>query len=149
MSYREFENLSWLSRIEVQNSNYDYFTLDKVKDMPRKWLSTLPMFEYAHVMTMITAVRTGGDPEKYVEILHKQRLAPILTEWYNKLAEYRFHRALIMRNYNELKPKINHESLAEEVKKIKQCAICTRRKIREECARFEAEELGNNPAHTP
>lgn len=149
MAYREFENLSWVSRIDAQNTNYNYFTVDKIKDMPRKWLSTLPMFEYAHIMTMITAIRTGGDPEKYVEILHKQRLAPILTCWYNKLAEFRFHRALHLRNYNELRAKITDDSISEEIRKIKKCAICTRKQIREVCAQFEAEQLGNNPTQTP
>ena len=149
MAYREFDSLDWVSKIFTQNENFGYFTIDKIKNQPRKWLCTLPMFEYAHVMTCITAFRCGGRPEKYVEELHKKRLMPILEQWYNHLAEYRFHRALLMMNFDDLKKTINDMSIKDEMKCIKCHAIKTRRRIREICAAFEAEQLHNNPTQTP
>ena len=96
----ELTGLTWLMHLETQNTNYNHFSFESMKDKPKKWLASLPMFEYAHVCTVSTALRCGGDPNKYVEDLYKKRMNPILKEYYDRLEHYRLMRALYMRKYD-------------------------------------------------
>lgn len=144
MFYHECEPFDWVNAPDMQNQNYNYLTLDKIKNAPRKWLSSLPIFEYAHVLTVITALRCGGDPDKYVEDLYKRRMNPILKQYYDKLAEYRYHRALLMRRCDkQLKKKLNGATLTDECAKMRVYAVKTRKALRGVCKDFEEELYGD------
>ena len=92
--YNELESWMWVRELEAQNSNNNYMTFDKFKDALKRYLASLPMFEYAHLLSVITAMRVGGKPERFVDDLYVKRMNPILKEYYDKLAHYRFNRAL-------------------------------------------------------
>lgn len=138
----ELEGLSWLPYLETQNTNYNHFSFEEMKDKPKKWLASLPMFEYAHVLTVITTLRCGGNPEKYINDLYIKRMNPVLKEYYDRLAHYRLMRSLYMRKYNPTIPMLKESSLTEEVKKMKCFACKTRGKLRALCKQFEEEIYG-------
>ena len=140
----ELESLTWLMHLETQNTNYNHFSFEEMKSKPKKWLATLPMFEYAHVCTVSTALRCGGDPNKYVEDLYKKRMNPILKTYYDRLAHYRLMRALYMRKYDSNIEALKESCLTEEVKKMKNFAKCTRAALRKVCKDYEEEIYGRN-----
>ena len=138
----EFDGLTWLNCLETQNTNYNCFRFEEMKDKPKKWLASLPMFEYAHICTVITAMRCGGDPEQYVEDLYKIRMNPILKEYYDRLAHYRLMRSLYMRKYNTDIETLKESCLTEEVNKMRCFARCTRAALRKVCKDYEEEIYG-------
>lgn len=140
----ELTGTTWLTHLETQNTNYNHFTFSQMKDAPKKWLASLPMFEYAHVCTVVTALRCGGDVEKFVDDLYIKRMNPILKEYYDKLAHYRLMRALNMRKYNPIMEKLKESSLTQEVQEMKCFAKKTRAKLRAVCKQFEEEIYGRN-----
>lgn len=140
----ELTGLTWLTHLETQNTNYNHLTFDRLKDAPKRWLASLPMFEYAHVCTVVTALRCGGDPEKFVEVLYKEKMNPVLKEYYDYLAHYRLMRALYMRKYDPTMDKLKESSLTQEVEKMKCFARKTRAKLREICKKYEESIYGKN-----
>lgn len=142
MMYNEFDYWMWASAPECQTANYNYYTLDFFRKAPKKWLASLPMFEYAHILSVVTALRMGGDPDKYVEDLYIQRMNPILKAYYDKLARYRYHRAIFMRPTSNLKHKVNNTTLVDESAKMRAYAMKTRKALRNVCKDFEDELTG-------
>lgn len=145
MYYDEFAPWDWVKFPENQNANYNYTTVEKFKNNPKMWLASIPMFEYAHVLTVTTALRCGGDPDKYVDDLYKKRMNPILKRYYDKLATYRYHRALLMRPCGDLKDKVNNTTLTDESAKMKAYARKTRQALRAVAKDFEDELAGRKP----
>lgn len=148
MSMHELTGFTWLTNLETQNTNYNHFNYRTMRDAPKKWLASLPMFEYAHICTVVTALRCGGDPEKYVNDLYIKRMNPILKAYYDKLAHYRLMRALYMRKYNPTIEALKESCLTDEVKKMKRMACCTRAALREVCKQFEEEIYGENSTNS-
>lgn len=140
--YNELESWMWVRDLDAQHSNNNYMTFDKFNNAPKRWLASLPMFEYAHVLTVVTAMRVGGKPEKFVDDLYQIRMNPILKEYYDKLAHYRFNRALFMRKYESMKSRINGKYLTDELAKMRAFAMKTRKALRNVCRDFELECAG-------
>jgi len=143
----ELTGLTWLTCLETQNTNYNHFSFEQLRYAPKKWLASLPMFEYAHVCTVVTALRCGGDPNKFVEDLYKVRMNPVLKEYYDRLAHYRLMRALYMRKYNPTRECLKESCLTDEVKKMKCFACRTRAKLRAICKAYEEEIYGPNSSN--
>lgn len=91
----------WLfkSYPEYLAENYDETTIKKIRKDPKSWLNSLPMVEYAHVLTVYTSHLLGGNPKQYIRVLYSRMLAPILKRYYLELEWYRFHRSVRARNY--------------------------------------------------
>ena len=143
----ELEGSTWLMHLETQNTNYNWISFDRLRDAPKRWLASLPMFEYAHVCTVVTALRCGGNPNKFVDDLYVKRMNPVLKEYYDKLAHYRLMRALHMRKYNDNFEKLKESSLTQEVNEMKCFAKKTRAKLRLICKQFEEEIYGPNSSN--
>ena len=101
MLYLRYLDTMWLfkSYPEYLAENYDETTIKKIRKDPRSWLNSLPMVEYAHVLTVYTSHHLGGEPKQYVRVLYSRMLAPILKRYYLELEWYRFNRAVRARNY--------------------------------------------------
>lgn len=135
--YDDLAPFSWVSGADLQNTNYNYITLDKIKNAPKKWLCSLPIFEFAHLSCLITALRMGGEPTRFIDDLYNNQLNPIVSEYHKKLAKYRFIRALYLRKYESMKPLITGKYLQDAIAEIKKETVEARRKIREACAKYE------------
>lgn len=101
MLYLRYLDTMWLfkSYPEYLAENYDETTIKKIRKDPKSWLNSLPMVEYAHVLTVYTSHLLGGDPKKYVRVLYSRMLAHILKRYYLELEWYRFNRSVRARNY--------------------------------------------------
>lgn len=101
MLYLRYLDTMWLfkSYPEYLAENYDETTIKKIRKDPKSWLNSLPMVEYAHVLTVYTSHLLGGDPKKYVRVLYSRMLANILKRYYLELEWYRFNRSVRARNY--------------------------------------------------
>lgn len=140
--YNEFEPW-WVGFPENQGSNYwDFNIADRRRLSNKKWLASLPMWEYAHVLTVITACRCGGEIDRYVNDLYKKRMNPILRRYYDRLEVYRFHRAILMRKYESLKNKLKDTSVKRELEKMRVYAYQTRKALRGVCKDFEEQCAG-------
>ena len=101
MLYLRYLDTMWLfkSYPEYLAENYDETTIKKIRKDPKSWLNSLPMVEYAHVLTVYTSHLLGGNPKKYIRVLYSRMLANILKRYYLELEWYRFHRSVRARNY--------------------------------------------------
>ena len=101
MLYLRYLDTMWLfkSYPEYLAENYDETTIKKIRKDPKSWLNSLPMVEYAHVLTVYTSHLLGGDPKKYVRVLYSRMLANILKRYYLELEWYRINRSVRARNY--------------------------------------------------
>ena len=101
MLYLRYLDTMWLfkSYPEYLAENYDETTIKKIRKDPKSWLNSLPMVEYAHVLTVYTSHLLGGNPKQYIRVLYSRMLAPILKRYYLELEWYRFHRSVRARNY--------------------------------------------------
>ena len=135
--YDEFSPYDWLRFPEFQNTNYNYFSLERIKNSPKKFLASLPIFEYAYVLTLITAMRMGGEPTRFVDDLYNNHLNPILSEYHKHLMKYRFIRGLHLRKYESMRPLLKGKYLQDAISEIKKETIIARRKMREACAKYE------------
>ena len=115
---------------ENTNENYNHETWELIKDHPRKWLASLPMWEYAYVLVVICATQRGGTLDKYIDDLYKQRMNPILKAYYDRLVVYRIHRAILMRKYESMKNVLTDTSVAQELEEMRKYTIKTRRALR-------------------
>lgn len=105
--YMRMMMLEWPDFPETQGENYCLETVKLIRTNPQKWLCSLPMVEYAHILEVFTAHHLGGEPWQYVKILYGKMFAPVLRRYYYDLETYRFNRALDMRRYasmEELRP---------------------------------------------
>lgn len=115
---------------ENTNENYNHETWDKIKDHPRKWLASLPMWEYAYVLVVACAVQRGGKLDKYLDDLYTIRMNPILKAYYDRLVRYRIHRAILMRQYESMKHVLTDTSVKAELEEMRKYTIQTRRALR-------------------
>ena len=101
MLYLRYFDTMWLfkSYPEYLAENYDETTIKKIRKDPRTWLNSLPMVEFAHVLTVYTSHHLGGNPLKYIRVLYSRMLAQILKRYYLELEWYRFHRSVRASNY--------------------------------------------------
>lgn len=139
--YDEFSPFDWLKFPEMQNSNYNYFSLDRIRNSPKKFLCSLPMFEYAYVLTVITAMRMGGEPTRFVDDLYNNQLNPVVAEYYKHLMKFRFIDALYKRKYESMKHLITDKYFTDAQCEIKKQTRATRAKLRSICAKYEKEHL--------
>lgn len=94
--------------------NFTPEQLCKFKNNTKSWLNTMPLYEYAHVLTMFTAHRLGGDLTQYPIRLFNKLLSPVVSAYHRQLTWYRFQRALEMRNYDsqrKIRPNEGHVTL--------------------------------------
>ena len=115
---------------ENTNENYNHETWEMIKDHPRKWLASLPMWEYAWTLVTACAVQRGGEPNKFIDDLYMARMNPILKAYYDRLVKYRYHRAILMRQYESMKHVLTDTSVSEELAEMRKYAIKTRRALR-------------------
>lgn len=135
-NYMKSMMLEWPDFPENLHENYCHETVKQIKKDPLKWLCSLPMVEYAHILTVFTAHHLGGDPEQYVKILHHRMLAPVLRRYYQELEDYRYKRALKMRHYAS-KLKITPSEPATVLKKkMKFCTTKTRAILCQICEEY-------------
>lgn len=126
---------------ELLGENYSPKTMQTIREDPKSWLNSLPMVEYAHVLTMLTAHNQGGEPTKYIKILHNKLMMPILMRYYQELEWYRFMRATFMRQYwsmHKIAPPESHINLRT---KLGLCTARVRRILRHIC--YDYGELKN------
>lgn len=135
--YDELSPFDWVKFPEMQNTNYNYLTFDKIRNAPGRWVNSLPLFEYAYVLCMLTAMRMGGEPTRFVDDLYNKHLNPVLAEYYKHLMKYRFIRGLHMRKYESMKPLITGKYLVDAQDEIKKETVKARKKMREICKRYE------------
>lgn len=138
----QYPFISWMDFPENQNENYCHEMVDKIKNHPRKWLASLPMFEYAYVLVTATAMRHGGKIEPYVTNLYETKMNPILKAYYDKLMHYRFRRTILMRHYASLEGKLTNTSLKQELRAMQKFTRQTRRALRGVVADFIEEMTG-------
>lgn len=84
---------------EYLGENFTPDQLTKFKSETKSWLNTLPLYEYAHILTIFTAHHLGGNAIQYPKRLFNQMLSPVLAAYHRQLTWYRFQRALEMRKY--------------------------------------------------
>lgn len=128
--------LTWPDFPECFLENYTPEVVRKIRENPKSWLNTLPMVEYAHVLMVLTAHHLGGEPTRFVEVLYKQRLSPVLTEYYKALEEYRFWRSMSKRQYASFVElyKDKHPNALRWA--MRNCTKQTRARLREICEDF-------------
>jgi len=97
--YMRMMMLEWPDFPETVGENYCLETVKLIRTNPLKWLCSLPMVEYAHILEVFTAHHLGGEPTQYVKILYNRMFVPVLRKYYQELELYRFNRALVMRDY--------------------------------------------------
>ena len=146
MHNHETDMLWWTNNLQSnQGVNYSLGMVTKLKTGGnKKWLASLPMYEYAYVLLTATMYRLGGKPEDYIEDLYKQRMAPILDAYYKKLAEYRVNCLLIARHDESMHAKLKTMSMTDETAKMRLYAYKTRKALRSVCDDVEEERADPN-----
>lgn len=99
----------------------------EIDEEPKRWILTLPMFEYIHELAYETYVRYGGDIDAYHQ-LFMDKVAPILDEYHRELHTYRFEMRLIRKGYMTTVPP--RKTRRELVTNMFKTLVDTRDKIR-------------------
>ncbi len=128
--------LSWPDFPETYGENYCLDTVKLIRKDPYKWLMSLPMYEYAHVLTVFTAHHLGGEPTQYVKTLYNRMLTPILTRYYRDLEWYRFQRSVVMRKYDNSQVEIPKEGAVNLKCKMKFCTCKVRAMLCQICEEY-------------
>lgn len=128
--------LWWAGLPENQHENIDHDVIEKIKNNPKKWLYSLPMFEYAYVLTVLTAMKYGGSLDPYYEDLYLQRMNPILKMWYDRLARYRIRRMIHAGEFASMKASINNTTLTEELAQLRLYGMKCRKALRGAVTKF-------------
>ena len=98
----------------------------EINEEPKRWILTLPMFEYIHELAYETYVRYGGDVDAYNQ-LFEDKVAPLLDEYHRQLHTYRFEMRLLNKNYESMPPR---KTRAELVTGMFKTLVETRDKVR-------------------
>lgn len=98
----------------------------EINEEPKRWILTLPMFEYIHELAYETYVRYGGDVDAYNK-LFEDKVAPLLDEYHRQLHTYRFEMRLLNKNYESISPR---KTRAELVTGMFKTLVDTRDKVR-------------------
>lgn len=98
----------------------------EINEEPKRWILTLPMFEYIHELAYETYVRYGGDVDAYNQ-LFEDKVAPLLDAYHRQLHTYRFEMRLLNKSYESVPPR---KTRAELVIGMFKTLIDTRDKVR-------------------
>lgn len=111
--------------------NYTHETWKSIREKGElKWLYSLPMYEYAFILTIETMYKYGGKPDKYYEDLYKTRMNPILKQYYDKLMHYRIMRSILEQKFESMKSVVKDTDLTKEYRAIRVYAYKTRKALR-------------------
>jgi len=136
-SYMRHLLLSWPDFPETYGENYCIDTVRLIRKDPYKWLMSLPMYEYAHVLTVFTAHNLGGEGSQYVTTLHNRMMMPILTRYYKDLELYRYRRAMRLRRYDLINKDVPGEGVVQLKCKMKFCTAKTRAILCQICEEYK------------
>jgi hypothetical protein len=98
----------------------------EINEEPKRWILTLPMFEYIHELAYETYVRYGGDVDAYNR-LFEDKVAPLLDVYHRQLHTYRFEMRLLNKSYESIPPR---KTRAELVTGMFKTLVETRDKVR-------------------
>jgi len=129
-SWLDDDMLWWANFPANQHENVDHDVVEKIRDAPKKWLYSLPMYEYAYILCTVAAHKGGGEIGPYMEDLYKTRMNPILKAYYDKLFEYRFKRMIAAYNFDSMRKTLNPGMLTELLAEIRLYAMKTRKALR-------------------
>lgn len=146
--FNEHEMLRWPDFPEAYGENYNSAVLKRIRNAPRRWLCSLPMYEYAYVALVCAIRKFGGNPKSYVIGLFYKKMLPILMHYYQILMPYRIHRWIHLANYDSYRLLINQKSLKAELEMMRSVTKGTRRMLRDAVCEF-VEEGGPTAIFSP
>ncbi len=114
-----------------------------IENDPKKWILSLPMFEYIHEIAYVTYIKYGGNVDLY-NTFFNNTIAPLLDTYHKELHNYRFNLGILRNRYESEKDR--YQARSELVRHMFNVLTETRRKVRYLYCEFVNDEiLGNGP----
>lgn len=109
-----------------------------IEEDPKKWILSLPMFEYIHDVAYETYIRFGGSTDLYNELFNVV-ISPILEEYHRELHSFRFEMRILRKKYKSEEDRCKHRS--DLIRHMFSILNHTRRTVRHKYAEFVNERI--------